>query len=220
MSISSKIAELRASLPQGVTLVAVSKFHPVEALKEAYDAGQRIFGESRVQELLVKYESLPKDVEWHMIGHLQTNKVRSIAPFVALVQSVDSERLLRLIDREAARCGRVIDVLLEVHVAEEQTKSGWAPEELLEFVRSGALEAMPNVRVRGIMGMATNTDDESVIRSNFEQLFNIKKVLSPHFDSSFDTLSMGMSDDYLLAVSCGSTMVRVGSKIFGNRKSF
>ena len=220
MSVTSKIAELRASLPQGVQLVAVSKFHPVEALQEAYDAGQRIFGESRVQELLVKQESLPKDIEWHMIGHLQTNKVRSIAPFVALVQSVDSERLLRLIDREAARCGRVIDVLLEVHVAREQTKSGWAVEELTAFVRSGALATLPNVRVRGIMGMATNTDNEAIIRHDFEQLFNIKKGLEPHFDSTFDTLSMGMSDDYELAISCGSNMVRVGSKIFGERKPF
>ena len=220
MSVTSKIAELRASLPQGVQLVAVSKFHPVEALQEAYDAGQRIFGESRVQELLIKQESLPKDIEWHMIGHLQTNKVRSIAPFVALVQSVDSERLLRLIDREAARCGRVIDVLLEVHVAEEQTKSGWAVEELTAFVRSGALATLPNVRVRGIMGMATNTDNEAIIRNDFEQLFNIKKGLEPHFDSTFDTLSMGMSDDYELAISCGSNMVRVGSLIFGERKPF
>ena len=218
MSVTSKIAELRASLPQGVQLVAVSKFHPVEALQEAYDAGQRIFGESRVQELLVKQESLPKDIEWHMIGHLQTNKVRSIAPFVALVQSVDSERLLRLIDREAARCDRVIDVLLEVHVAREQTKSGWAVEELTAFVRSGALATLPNVRVRGIMGMATNTDNEAIIRHDFEQLFNIKKGLEPHFDSTFDTLSMGMSDDYELAISCGSNMVRVGSKIFGCRE--
>ena len=217
MSVTSKIAELRASLPQGVQLVAVSKFHPVEALQEAYDAGQRIFGESRVQELLVKQESLPKDIEWHMIGHLQTNKVRSIAPFVALVQSVDSERLLRLIDREAARCGRVIDVLLEVHVTGEQTKSGWAVEELTAFVRSGALATLPNVRVRGIMGMATNTDNEAIIRHDFEQLFNIKKGLEIYFDSSFDTLSMGMSDDYDIAVSCGSNMVRVGSKIFGVR---
>lgn len=218
MSVTSKIAEFRASLPQGVQLVAVSKFHPVEALQEAYDAGQRIFGESRVQELLVKQESLPKDIEWHMIGHLQTNKVRSIAPFVALVQSVDSERLLRLIDREAARCGRVIDVLLEVHVAEEQTKSGWAVEELTAFVRSGALATLPNVRVRGIMGMATNTDNEAIIRHDFEQLFSVKNLLSSHFDSTFDTLSMGMSDDYELAISCGSNMVRVGSLIFGCRE--
>ena len=217
MSIKERLHRILSTIPEGVKLVAVSKFHPAERLQEAYDAGQRIFGESRPQEMTAKYELLPKDIEWHMIGHLQTNKVRSIAPFVALVQSVDSERLLRLIDREAARCGRVIDVLLEVHVAEEQTKSGWAVEELTAFVRSGALATLPNVRVRGIMGMATNTDNEAIIRHDFEQLFSIKKLLSSHFDSTFDTLSMGMSDDYELAISCGSNMVRVGSLIFGCR---
>lgn len=218
MSVSSKIIAVKQALPAGVELVAVSKFHPAEAVREAYEAGQRIFGESRVQELTAKYEALPKDIEWHMIGHLQTNKVRSIAPFVSLIQSVDSERLLRLIDSEAARCGRVIDCLLEVHVAQEQSKSGWEPEALLDFVRSGALATMPNLRIRGIMGMATNTDDEDVVRRDFKQLLSIKEMLTPHFDSAFDTLSMGMSDDYPLAIECGSTMVRVGSKIFGERK--
>ncbi|MBQ7856939.1 MAG: YggS family pyridoxal phosphate-dependent enzyme [Alistipes sp.] len=218
MSVSSKIIAVKQALPAGVELVAVSKFHPAEAVREAYEAGQRIFGESRVQELTAKYEALPKDIEWHMIGHLQTNKVRSIAPFVSLIQSVDSERLLRLIDSEAARCSRVIDCLLEVHVAQEQSKSGWEPEALLDFVRSGALATMPNLRIRGIMGMATNTDDEDVVRRDFKQLLSIKEMLTPHFDSAFDTLSMGMSDDYPLAIECGSTMVRVGSKIFGERK--
>ena len=143
--------------------------------------------------------------------------MRSIAPFVALVQSVDSERLLRLIDREAARCGRVIDVLLEVHVTGEQTKSGWAVEELAAFVRSGTLATLPNVRVRGIMGMATNTDNEAIIRHDFERLAECKRELAEHFGEEFDTLSMGMSDDYELAIECGSTMVRIGSSIFGDR---
>ena len=218
MSVVENLKKIESQLPEGVKLVAVSKTYPAENILEAYNAGQRLFGENKPQEMTAKHAELPEDIEWHMIGHLQTNKVRSIAPFVALVQSVDSERLLRLIDREAARCGRVIDVLLEVHVTGEQTKSGWAVEELTAFVRSGALATLPNVRVRGIMGMATNTDNEAIIRHDFEQLFSIKNLLSSHFDSTFDTLSMGMSDDYELAISCGSNMVRVGSKIFGCRE--
>ncbi len=217
MSVSSSLSEIRASLPAGVTLVAVSKFHPIEALREAYDAGQRIFGESRVQELVVKYDALPKDVEWHFIGHLQTNKVRAIAPFVAMIQSVDSARLLECINREAERCSRTIDCLLEVHVAREQTKSGWLPAELRDYLASGALTALHNIRIRGIMGMATNTDNEAVVRADFERLAAIKNELAPMFDASFDTLSMGMSDDYPIALECGSTMVRIGSRIFGSR---
>lgn len=218
MSIYSSLSEIRAALPAGVTLVAVSKFHPVEALREAYDAGQRIFGESRVQELVAKYETLPKDIEWHMIGHLQTNKVRAIVPFISMIQSVDSARLLECIDREAARCHRIVDCLLEVHVAREQTKSGWLPDELHEYMASGALDSLHNVRIRGIMGMATNTDDETVVRTDFNRLAAIKNELAPLFDASFDTLSMGMSDDYHIALECGSTMVRIGSHIFGARQ--
>lgn len=218
MSVYSSLSEIRAALPAGVTLVAVSKFHPVEALREAYDAGQRIFGESRVQELVAKYETLPKDIEWHMIGHLQTNKVRAIVPFISMIQSVDSARLLECIDREAARCHRIVDCLLEVHVAQEQTKSGWLPDELHEYLASGALGSLHNVRIRGIMGMATNTDDETVVRTDFNRLAAIKNELAPLFDASFDTLSMGMSDDYHIALECGSTMVRIGSHIFGARQ--
>lgn len=217
MGIGAKIKELHASLPQGVTLVAVSKFHPIEALQEAYEAGQRIFGESRVQELLVKHEALPKDIEWQMIGHLQTNKVRQIIPFVSLIQSVDSVRLAECINREAERIGRVVDILLEIHVAQEESKTGWQYDELVEYLHSEALSTLKNIRVRGIMGMATNTDDETVIRHDFERLKECKNALAPHFDNDFDTLSMGMSDDYELAIECGSTMVRIGSSIFGER---
>ena len=217
MAIGTKIKELQASIPQGVTLVAVSKFHPVEALNEAYEAGQRIFGESRVQELLLKYEALPKDIEWQMIGHLQTNKVRQIVPFVSLIQSVDSVRLVECINREAERIGRVVDILLEIHVAQEESKTGWRYDELVEYLQSGAFAELKNIRVRGVMGMATNTNDETIIRNDFERLAECKKALAPHFDEAFDTLSMGMSDDYELAIECGSTMVRIGSSIFGER---
>ena len=217
MAISAKIRELHASLPQGVSLVAVSKFHPVEALKEAYEAGQRIFGESRVQELLTKHEALPKDIEWQMIGHLQTNKVRQIVPFISLVQSVDSVRLAECINREAERIGRVVDILLEIHVAQEESKTGWKYDELITFLQSEEFKRLKNIRVRGVMGMATNTDDEAVIRADFEQLAKHYNELKPLFGEEFDTLSMGMSDDYELAIECGSTMVRIGSSIFGDR---
>ena len=217
MAIGAKIEALHASLPQGVTLVAVSKFHPVEALMEAYEAGQRTFGESRVQELLVKHEVLPKDIEWQMIGHLQTNKVRQIVPFISLIQSVDSVRLVECINREAERIGRVVDILLEIHIAQEESKTGWQYDELVEYLHSEAFLALRNIRVRGVMGMATNTDDEAVIRADFEQLAECYNALKPHFAEAFDTLSMGMSDDYALAIECGSTMVRIGSSIFGNR---
>lgn len=217
MSIASKISDIRATLPADVELVAVSKFHPAQAVMEAYDAGQRIFGESRVQELTAKYEQLPKDICWQMIGHLQTNKVRAIAPFISLIQSVDSARLLECINREAERCNRVIDCLLEVHVAAEQTKSGWNVDELKEYLATDAIKELKNIRIRGVMGMATYTDDLAVVRSDFERIAAVKRELEPIFGEQFDILSMGMSDDYPLAVECGSTMVRVGSLIFGER---
>lgn len=218
MAIGTKIKELHTSLPQTVKLVAVSKFHPVEALMEAYEAGQRIFGESRVQELLVKHEALPKDIEWQMIGHLQTNKVRQIVPFISLIQSVDSARLIECINREAERIGRVVDILLEIHVAQEESKTGWKYEELVDYLHSEEFAAMKNIRIRGVMGMATNTDDEHIVRADFEQLANLYNELKPRFSEEFDTLSMGMSDDYPLAIECGSTMVRIGSSIFGIRQ--
>ncbi|MBR3677394.1 MAG: YggS family pyridoxal phosphate-dependent enzyme [Alistipes sp.] len=216
--IAENISSIKATLPSGVTLVAVSKFHPTEAILEAYNSGQRIFGESRVQELVAKHATLPQDIEWQMIGHLQTNKVRAIVPFISLIQSVDSARLSECINREAERVGRTIDILLEIRVAQEESKSGWEYPELLDFLHRGAVAEMKNLRVRGVMGMATNTDDEARIRADFEQLAQYKKELAPMFDASFDTLSMGMSDDYALAVECGSTMVRVGSSIFGVRE--
>lgn len=189
----------------------------IQLTTQAFDAGHRIFGESRPQELCAKYEVLPKQIEWHMIGHLQTNKVKYIAPFVRMIQSVDSARLAETIQREAAKCGRTIDILLEIHVAQEETKSGWELGELKRYVDSAAFASMPNVRVRGIMGIATHTDDQSVIRRDFSELKRCFELLQPYFGARFDTLSMGMSHDYLLAVECGSTMVRVGSSIFGER---
>ncbi len=217
MSIETRLAAIRGSIPESVTLVAVSKTHPAEVLWQAYDAGQRIFGENRPQEMAAKHEVLPADIEWHMIGHLQTNKVRMIAPFVSMIQSVDSVRLLETIQKEAARCGRTIGILLEIHVAAEESKTGWAMEELREYVATSPFAAMPNVEVRGVMGIATNTDDETVVRRDFEELRRSFEWLRPHFGARFDTLSMGMSGDYPLAVECGSTMVRVGSSIFGQR---
>ena len=217
MSIESQIKRFQGELPAGVKLLAVSKFHPVEAIVEAYEAGQRAFGESRPQELKQKYEVLPHDIEWHMIGHLQTNKVKYIAPFVHLIESLDSERLAEEIERQAAKCNRVIDCLLEIHVTNEDSKSGWDYAELLEFVRRGGFKALPHIRLRGVMGMATFTDDESVVRADFERLAACKVELAEHFGEEFDTLSMGMSDDYRLAIEYGSTEVRIGSTIFGER---
>ena len=217
MSIAENIRSVRESLPEGVTLVAVSKMHPAEAVAEAYAAGQRVFGESRPQEMRAKYEALPKDIEWHMIGHLQTNKVKYIVPFVTLIHSADSARLLAAVDSEAAKCGRVVDVLLEIHVAAEESKSGWQPAELNDYMCSGEWRRLRNVRFRGVMGIATNTDDKERIRRDFEALAAYKEQLSAYFEDSFDIVSMGMSDDYPLAVGCGSTMVRVGSRIFGAR---
>ena len=217
MSIKSEIERLRSELPEGVKLLAVSKFHPVEALQEAYDAGQRAFGESRPQELKAKQAVLPDDIEWHMIGHLQTNKVKYIAPYVHLIESLDSERLAEAIEKEAAKCGRTIDCLLEIHVTAEESKSGWDYAELLDFVRSGGFAAMPHIRLRGVMGMATFTDDEATVRGDFKLLNECFTELKEHFGAEFDTLSMGMSDDYPIAIEYGSTEVRIGSTIFGQR---
>ena len=218
MSIANKIIQLRSSLPEGVRLLAVSKFHPAEAIVEAYEAGQRAFGESRVQELQQKYEALPKDIEWVMIGHLQTNKVKYIAPFISLIESLDSERLALEVERQGARCNRVIDCLLEIHITDEDSKSGWAWNELLDFVKRGGFKALPHIRIRGVMGMATLTDDEATVRGDFERLAACKRELKEYFDDSFDMLSMGMSDDYPIALEYGTTEVRIGSTIFGSRQ--
>ncbi len=207
-----------ATLPEGVQLVAVSKFHPAERLEEAYEAGQRIFGESRPQEMAAKAAVLPKDIEWSMIGHLQTNKVKMIAPFVTMIASVDSDRLIEEIEKQAAKNNRTIDILLEVHVADEDTKSGWAIEELEAYLATGALQQMEHVRVRGVMTIATNTDDDNIIRRDFQRIREIFEALKPRFGEAFDTLSIGMSDDYPIALEYGSTMVRIGTAIFGARE--
>lgn len=218
MDIKARLEKLRKELPEGVTLVAVSKTHPQEAIMEAYGAGQRIFGESRPQELRAKYEALPGDIRWHMIGHLQTNKVKYIAPFVELIHSVDSARLFEAIDKEARKNGRIIDVLLEVYIAREDTKHGWDAQELKEWLDSHRWKDFDAVRIRGLMGIATYTDNESIIRSEFEGLHNTFEILRhEYFGPEFDTLSMGMTSDYPLAVECGSNMVRIGSLIFGER---
>ena len=218
MSIKERLHRILSTIPEGVKLVAVSKFHPAERLQEAYDAGQRIFGESRPQEMTAKYELLPKDIEWHMIGHLQTNKVKYIAPFVSMISSVDSERLIEEIEKQAARNNRTIDILLEVHVAQEETKSGWSIEELRAYLASGILNNMTHVRVRGVMTIASNTDDESIVRNDFATIRSIFEELKPQFGEAFDILSIGMSDDYPIALEYGSTMVRIGTAIFGQRE--
>jgi pyridoxal phosphate enzyme (YggS family) len=218
MNIKERLDRIKATLPNGVELVAVSKFHPAERLQEAYDAGQRVFGESRPQEMAAKYETLPKDICWHLIGHLQTNKVKYIAPFVAMISSVDSERLIEEIEKQAAKNNRVIDILLEVHVAQEETKSGWTKTELDEYLASGKLQTMEHIRVRGVMTIASNTDNESVVRSDFERIRAIFEELKPMFGDRFDTLSIGMSDDYPIALEYGSNMVRIGTAIFGARE--
>lgn len=213
MSVATNIAAVRAHIPAGVTLVCVSKFHPASMIEEAYAVGERDFGESHVQELLRKQQILPSDIRWHMIGHLQTNKVRAIIPFVYLIHSVDSLRLLQVIQREAAMQDKVVNILLEVHVAREETKSGFATDELQDLLDSGALHQMPNICVKGIMGMATNTDDITEIRRCFDALAAIYRT-----HPEWDTLSMGMSEDYPQAIAAGSNMVRIGSAIFGERQ--
>ena len=218
MTIKERLNRIWGTLPSGVNLVAVSKFHPAERVMEAYEAGQRIFGESRPQEMAQKQATLPTDIEWHMIGHLQTNKVKLIAPFVSLIASVDSERLIEEIEKQAAKNERVIDILLEVHVADEESKSGWDIDELYTYLNSGVLESMTHIRVRGVMTIATNTDDEAIIRRDFQSIKRIFEELKPRFGEAFDTLSIGMSDDYPIALEYGSTMVRIGTAIFGARE--
>ena len=218
MSIACQLSFVRSTLPEDVTLVAVSKTHPVEAIREAYDAGHRVFGESRPQELREKYEALPQDIEWHMIGHLQTNKVKLIAPYVSMIHSVDSAKLLGVINEQALKNNRVIDVLFEVHVAREESKHGWNEGELIAYLRGGEYRQMQGVRFRGLMGVATFTDDGSVVRDEFMRLNGLfDRLRHDFFGRDFDTLSMGMSGDYLQAIACGGNMVRIGSLIFGAR---
>lgn len=218
--ISDQIKIITETLPDGVELVAVSKFHPVEALKEAYDAGQRIFGESRVQEISQKRLLMPDDVQWHFIGHLQTNKVRQLVPYVSLIHSVDSIKLLESINAESVRIGRVVDVLLQLHVAQEETKFGFTCEDCVDLVDKGVLDRLPNVRVCGVMGMATNTDDMGKVREEFKSIKNVFDTLKQRYFADkpyFKEISMGMSDDFHIAMEEGSTLVRIGTTIFGSR---
>lgn len=218
--IKDKIAEIRATLPEGVTMVCVSKYHPVEQIREAYDCGERDFGESRVQELVAKRQQLPDDIRWHFIGHLQTNKIKPLLPFVHLIQSVDSIHLLEAISDEAVRIGRVVDVLLEVHVAQEETKTGFAPEDIdsLEAIINlnhapAFLREYPGVNIVGLMSMASHTEDLDRIRQDFERISAMHRKLFPRGG----VLSIGMSDDFPLAIKAGSNMIRIGSHIFGDR---
>ena len=213
-SIPQNIANIRDTLPKGVAMVCVSKFHSHEAIMEAYACGERDFGESRVQELLPKYEALPKDIRWHFIGHLQTNKVKQIVPFVHMIHSVDSVRLLETINKEAEKIRRRIKVLLEVHVAKEETKSGFTPEEFLSL--NTKLSTLNYIDICGVMGMATNTEDQEEWRRCFREIKSLASHLSPM--ASSPEISMGMSDDYLMAIEEGSTMIRIGSTIFGERQ--
>lgn len=221
MSIAQNINELKRSLPADVTLVAVSKFHPVKALEEAYAAGQRIFGESRAQEVASKQKTLPRDIEWHFIGPLQSNKVKDIAPFIHTIHSIDSLKLLQEVDKQAAKHNRIIRVLLEVHVAEEESKHGFSPDECRNLLREGQTAPYLNIQIGGLMGMATNTDDTALIQREFSTLKSLFSELKANFfneNEHFNVLSMGMSYDYPLAIHEGSTMIRVGTRIFGERE--
>lgn len=219
-NVQEAIEKLRAELPEGVKLVAVSKFHPAEMIQEAYDAGQRAFGESRVQELLQKIEVLPADIEWHFIGHLQTNKVKQLIGKTALIESVDSEKLLNLIDAESRKAGVISRVLMQVHVAQEETKFGFTPEELLAYFREKRFETLTNTHICGVMGMASNTDDDARVRADFRAIADLYRTVATDAElglRGFDQVSMGMSGDWPIAVEEGATIVRVGSTIFGNR---
>ena len=218
--IAENLAKIKNEIPNNVTLVAVSKTKPVELLQEAYNAGQRIFGENKVQELTEKQPALPNDIEWHMIGHLQRNKVKYIAPFISLIHAGDSFRLLKEIHKQGKKNKRTIDVLLQFHIANEETKFGFSFEEAKEMLEDPGFSNLDHIRVRGVMGMATFTTNEEQIADEFRTLHNYFLVLQSHFfkyNEHFDTISMGMSGDYSIAIEEGSTMIRVGSKIFGER---
>ena len=228
MSIAQNLLKIKSTLPSTVTLVAVSKTKPISNLMEAYDAGQRIFGENKIQEMSEKWEAMPKDIEWHMIGHVQTNKVKFMAPFVSLIHGVDSLKLLEEINKQAKKNNRIIDCLLQIYIAEEESKFGLDEKELNEIMASEAFKEMKNIRIVGLMGMATFTDNQNQIKKEFTHLKSIFDKFQPLncFASSLSlgsencqltTISMGMSGDYQLAIECGSTMVRIGSSIFGGR---
>jgi pyridoxal phosphate enzyme (YggS family) len=220
MSIAQNLLNLKSSLPPKVTLVAVSKTKPISDLMEAYNAGQRIFGENKIQEMTEKWEAMPKDIAWHMIGHVQTNKVKFMAPFVSLIHGVDSFKLIEEINKQAFKNNRIIDCLLQIHIAEEETKFGLNEDELQEMVQSAAFQELKNIRIIGLMGMATFTTNQNQIKKEFTRLQSIFDALikQPKVENiKLSTLSMGMSGDYQIAVACGSTMVRIGSSIFGVR---
>ena len=215
MSIQENYHKIKVQIPANVELVAVSKFHPIEKIKEVYDCGQKVFGENKVQELLTKVNELPADIQWHLIGHLQTNKVKYIAPFIDTIQSVDSEKLLLEINKEAAKNNRIIKVLLQVKIAEEETKYGLEIAEAKEIFSNYLEHQYPNIEILGLMGMATFTDNKNQVKSEFLVLKSLFDELSTF--KKLETLSMGMSDDFALAIECGSTSVRIGSAIFGVR---
>jgi hypothetical protein len=224
MSISQNLLHIKSELSNHVTLVAVSKTKPCSDLMEAYNAGQRVFGENYVQELVEKQNELPKDIQWHFIGHLQSRKVKLIAPFVTLIHGVDSFKLLQEINKQAEKNNRVIDCLLQIYIAEEESKFGLDEQELFEIIQSDAFQQLNNIRIVGFMGMATFTENKAQIEKEFRQLKSLfdqykqrKEQPKPTSNFQLETLSMGMSGDYLLAISCGSTMVRIGSSIFGFR---
>jgi pyridoxal phosphate enzyme (YggS family) len=219
MSIAKNLLSIKNTLPEQVTLVAVSKTKPVPDLMEAYDAGQRIFGENKIQEMESKWEQMPKDIQWHMIGHVQTNKVKFMAPFVSLIHGVDSFKLLKEINKQALKNNRIIDCLVQMHIAEEETKFGLDDEELDSLLASSEFKEMKNIRITGLMGMATFTDNKEQVKKEFMYLKSFfDKLQSQQTENcQMTTLSMGMSGDYKLAIECGSTMVRIGSSIFGGR---
>lgn len=219
MSIQNSITSLLKTLPREVRLVAVSKTQPNSNIEEAYAAGQRIFGENKAQELPQKYDDLPKDIEWHMIGHMQTNKIKYIAPFVTLIHSVDSVKVLEAVNKHAAKADRIISCLLQVHIADEETKFGFDETELRALFQDDYIHSLAHIKIAGLMGMATNTEDEDKIRSEFRTLKNLFSELKKYESENVEMkeLSMGMSSDYAIAVEEGSTLIRVGSAIFGNR---
>jgi len=220
MTTSENLKFIHSQLPAKVKLVAVSKTKSADQIMEAYQTGQRLFGENKVQELIGKWQELPKDIEWHYIGHLQSNKVKQIIPFISFIHGVDSYKLLATINKEAEKCNRVIPVLLEFHIAEEESKFGLTLKDAEEILSMPEIGSFKNITIAGVMGMATFTDDTAVIQAEFEMLAKTFRVLKEkYFDASshFCELSMGMSDDYPIAISAGSTMVRIGSKIFGSR---
>ena len=220
MDIKENLNRIKASLPQGVKLVAVSKTHPVEMLQEAYDAGQRIFGENKVQEMTAKSQALPSDIEWHFIGHVQRNKIHIMAPYVSVIQGVDTFEKLAEIDRQAARFNRHITCLLQLHIAQEETKFGFSADECTAMLEQGDWRNLKNITIGGVMGMASNTDDEAQVRTEFRRLRDLfDSYKEKYFNDTpdFNTISAGMSGDYKLAIEAGSNMVRIGSSIFGER---